>query len=145
MKISNIYILTILSVFLFIGCKKEGPPGPAGPSGKDGVDGNSNIISKSITTSLWVQNDSSWSLGIPINEITEEIIFSGAVFVYYGQPPIPSLQLPAEFGSTITGFTKVVFEQFIGGVKLHCYNTDGTLPRNPNPSVIKVIIISSND
>ena len=92
----NLFFITGLCLFIvFVGCKKgdngingtNGATGSTGATGTTGGTGNANVHSRLFTISSWSPNDifnpSEWNTTLVDTDITQSIVDSGAVIVYY--------------------------------------------------------------
>src|SRR4029079_6949372 len=76
------FLIGLVMVMIFDGCKKDGPTGPAG---KDGKDGNANVTS-TTTTPTWYWDATSHTLKADINPLmtlTTAVSENGVVLVYF--------------------------------------------------------------
>jgi hypothetical protein len=134
MKTKSILVALLFGATIFSSCTKEGPAGPIG---------NANVVSSSISTSNWINEDPMWTLNLSYPAITQEIINTGAVLVYMKYNSSPYIQLPITF--TNQGYSSIVdFESFVGGLKIHWTDTDLSLPENPGNRDFKIVVIAAS-
>lgn len=142
MKILNLLTLSllILGVTSLSSCKKEGPEGPAG---KDGVDGNANVVSGQGTITNWIWDDPHYLGYLNYEAITEEIINSGAVMVYWmtgdGHIALPYTWYPTDTYSRS-------YQVFVSPGEVRIRITDSDLDQVPDPGnmTFKVVVIEAS-
>jgi hypothetical protein len=159
MKKSNFNYLLTLVIISFLGCAKDGetgpdgPPGPAGPQGLTGANGNSgaagnaNVHSKTfnLTSSDWTQSGAFTYLAtMPDSDITQAIVDSGIVNVYYFEPsasawtPLPYTQVLHNSNDFLTWSYSYITNQI--NLKVEDF---ATTPLNPGNTDFRVITVSS--
>lgn len=139
MKLKQILILTLSTLFA-IACKKEeGPVGPQGPTG------NANVQSQMITvlSSEWEDDGYLYSFTTPCSIITQEIAESGAVLCYLENNGI---YRPIPFSVTFEGentITHMGFEHMVNEIYFFFQTDDGMTPAPGNRN-FKVVAIESS-
>ncbi len=127
--------------------------GPEGPAGKDGIDGNANVksITESVLSSDWIAEgtegeDLYFYYEIPVPEITDDIIHSGAVIVYVKENDGSYVILPAAFNFYSNNyksyyFTTIGFAINTGKLIIDVDYTDLNTYR-PDTMEFKIVIIA---
>ena len=149
-------MLLMLPVFvLFTSCQKEGPEGPqgpagpAGPQGPQGEEGNANVMSFSfdLNSTDWVDNGTSGDPGffisqdLVVTELTEDILNTGLILVYFANFDDSWQQLPAFIvNSTFT--QKFDYTATLGLISLKVQATDN-LASNFNGE-IRVVLATAD-
>lgn len=77
-RITAIYLLTVISILIFSGCKNEGIQGPEGPAGLDATV----YYSKWITPTAWSGNSGDWYFDVNAPDLTEDIVENGVILAY---------------------------------------------------------------
>ena len=145
-KINSTFKGTLLAAMavtvIFAGCQK----GDTGPAGPQGADGNANVIGEDavqISYSDWQITGSDYTVQIPDNNITSDIVSNGLVEVYkqYGSS---WTNLPDIVYITSTVFTSTVYNFYAGVVQIYVQNSDGSIPINPGAQVFRIVVIPSS-
>ena len=135
-KISKLMSVLLVIILISASCTKEGKEGLAG------ADGNANVIVKNITIlpSEWEDNGYSVFVGKDVVEITDDIVYNGAVFVqlkandFYQALPVTDLE----------GQVKVYnYTYGIGGIEFSISSDEAISTFNENV-IYKVIIMEGN-
>jgi hypothetical protein len=124
-RIKTIIAILVFSL-AFTGCQKKGDIGPAG---KDGKDGNANMSHSSpfiITNFTYNSTTKQYAASLTQASITQQVVDGGIVALYL-QDASSWLALPIN-----TGHDVLMYEFQLGGITVYYYNSDGSVPSNPN-------------
>tara|TARA_R110002072_G_scaffold37323_9_gene109320 strand:- start:1876 stop:2385 length:510 start_codon:yes stop_codon:yes gene_type:complete len=141
-SIAALFLLAAL--IIFSSCRDEGLEGPAGRDGRDGRDGRTNVNSSTITSFDWTFIDPSWVITFNFPSITEEIMNSGAVLVYWKNGETYS-QLPLTFYVSTEYSTTIEVSTFVGGLSLYWTDSDLVQGVNPGTQTFKIVVISASN
>lgn len=86
MKTLKTLSLVLSLIILFASCAKKGDTGPSGTNGTNGTtgkNGNANVKSSIFTVTNWSSNSNYYYVNITDNNVTQAILDSGAVVVYW--------------------------------------------------------------
>jgi hypothetical protein len=130
-----LFAVAFSAIALLYGCGKDGAVGPEGPQGPQG---NANVLGSNALVIDWAYNSTTnaYTDTIGAQDISQDIVNTGSVEVFYLNNSTEWWPLPDTYGSTVTtyGFG-------VGYVSLQSTTYDQTLP-NP-PSTLRIVIISS--
>lgn len=144
MKTLKIVLIAIVITSLsIISCTKEGKQGEQGTAG---INGNSNVSSSTyiISGSDWTYTSPSYLIDLSNSSITQGIINSGAVLVYYSVNAISYEQLPTTLYFNSNYSTTINAESSVGNVRLGYTDSDLTQPSLPFVMTIKIVVMSSS-
>lgn len=156
MKTTCKIISTIaLSVVIALsGCVKgdKGPKGDTGAQGAQGAtgpqgnQGNANVQSATFTVSAssWVISPPSYYATINYSAITQSIVNTGAVLVYWSNGSGGYSQLPLTYYPTASYSRNMEPVSYNGGVNIWVYDSDLTQTIAPGTQVYKIVVIASN-
>ncbi len=140
MKNFQIFCILISIATIMSACGKEGPVGPAGEPGPQGP---GSVKGQTFTVSNWVFNDPSWIGTIDYPAITQAIVNTGGVFVYWKNDAGNWTALPLTFYATDWYATTLEAEHRVGGVKILKTDSDLTQPVVPGDQTFKVVVMDS--
>ena len=86
MKNVKCYFLIVTIAVLFNSCDKDAAIGPQGLPGTNGATGNSNVSTKIYLSDTLTRGNVSWSGTLIDSSITQAIVDSGVVLIYYKIP-----------------------------------------------------------
>lgn len=142
--------LTLLLIALTLSmwaCKKEeveGPQGPKGEQGPPGEDGNANVTTGTATVSNWSWNSPNYWGTMTWSEITQDIVNTGAIFVYM-QVGSSWFQLPYTWYPSSSYSRSYAAIHAVGEVRIRITDSDhGTIP-DPGSTNFKVVLIESSN
>jgi hypothetical protein len=114
----SIYILTAISLLVFISCKNETVQGPAGQDGLDGKDATV-YFSEWFTPSDWFGTSGDWYFDASAPDLTKDIVESGVVLAYVwlagdiyngtSVRPLPAYALDANWSFLIHQYGSIEF------------------------------------
>ena len=138
--IRSIFIVAVVSVMFFAGCKKEGTQGPAGPAGKDATV----YYSEWFSPSVWSGTSGDWYFEASAPDLTQDIVDNGVVLAYAwldgdlysgsSVRPLPAKAVGANWGFLIHQYGSIEFTcdmfamPLTAGNKFRFVAIPGTIP-----------------
>ncbi len=140
-KTKSIIMATLIGVSALVlnGCSgKDGAPGAQGP------EGNANVLTMaySILPSQWAYSSPVLWVDLIDNDITADIMNSGAVLVYMENGSYTT-QLPYTYYPTTTYSETMSAIHYLGNVEIDIQDSDAGTPGTPGPISFKVVTLSS--
>lgn len=127
MKKNSILLCTVVMLFVYAGCTKQGPVGPAGPAGPTGPTGLTTTIvdTFSIASNSWVTVQTSYYKFVHSDVIfTQKVVDVGSVEVY-----VKNSSYPDWFGmpNVVAGGAGFRFSYGVGSITIYADNFNGTI------------------